>query len=890
MSKLYADYLKTKYTNKEQTYNFLSLSYPKGRFTINKDDLEKVYKLIDGSYKDKKVPSLVQKPDEISAITIDIDLRQDIDKIERIYDETLFKKIQDNCKYFIEKNLSVMKDDIQMFVFEKSSPVNKKGKVKDGIHIMFPYIHIDSAFKINLYMELESAFEGYFEELGYLPEDQIFDRRTIKTNCWQVYGCAKPECEDYKLTHIYDFDFDKKPIPKSRVEIMKITSVFTDTLHVKKYKNDKIQKKINDNVKLDDNKKIKEIVAKSNNKELINNKVVKYILKKRQTSVSDKDITYAKNLTLRCLGSKYYDDYGNWFNIGIALHNISPKLKETWHEFSKKSSKYNENECDELWEKFNYMDSSMKLTLGSIIYWSQTENPEEFEKVREKYTAYSVENMKTKTANSVGKAFCDMYGDKFVCADLKNDRWFKFDNHKWVEDMKGVSVRRMMSNEFSGAISKIASNYSLKAISETDDDEKVKFLNKSKIYNEIAIKLQQTAFKSNVLKEISEYLYQPDFIENLDTNKALLCFLNGVYDLDNLEFRDGLPCDYISKCTNIDYVSYEMIKNNEIFAEIVNEVYEMIENIHPNDEIRNYVLNMMASVLHGLMKEQKFHIWTGTGSNGKSMLIDFLKNVLGDYAEVLKTSILTAKRGSSASADPELVKTKGVRFCILQEPEEGDVINTGTMKELSGGDDVTARGLFCNPIRFKPQFTLVMTCNHLPQINTNDGGTWRRINVVEFKTKFCNNPKDDMENERKADMSLLTKVGEKVYKEALMSILINQFKQYSKYGIKEPCEVVKFTKQYQERSDFYDQFITECIEKTEDKKDVLKITEVYSKFTLWFKIECPSQKIPRRVDLKKQLEDKLGFMQPQGWKYMRMKTEDDDETDEDTDDETSDEE
>ena len=79
----------------------------------------------------------------------------------------------------------------------------------------------------------------------------------------------------------------------------------------------------------------------------------------------------------------------------------------------------------------------------------------------------------------------------------------------------------------------------------------------------------------------------------------------------------------------------------------------------------------------------------------------------------------------SGGTNTELVQLKGMRYAVMQEPSKGDRINEGIMKELTGGDKITVRGLYKESVTFKPQFKLLLTCNDLPTIPSNDGGTWR---------------------------------------------------------------------------------------------------------------------------------------------------------------------
>ena len=105
----------------------------------------------------------------------------------------------------------------------------------------------------------------------------------------------------------------------------------------------------------------------------------------------------------------------------------------------------------------------------------------------------------------------------------------------------------------------------------------------------------------------------------------------------------------------------------------------------------------------------------------------------------MPVSLLTQKRASSNAASPELARAAGSRLLIFQEPEDNVVFNTGLMKEMSS-DTIIARMLYSDPIEIVPQWKMIMMCNALPKITSTDGGTWRRVRVVPFESKFVENP------------------------------------------------------------------------------------------------------------------------------------------------------
>jgi P4 family phage/plasmid primase-like protien len=280
-----------------------------------------------------------------------------------------------------------------------------------------------------------------------------------------------------------------------------------------------------------------------------------------------------------------------------------------------------------------------------------------------------------------------------------------------------------------------------------------------------------------------------------------------------------------------------------------------LKKVLPKKEIRDYVLTLMASMLDGNNKEEKFYIWTGHGSNGKSKCIELLEKVLGDYACTFNISLLTNKRVGSSQTNSELVRAKGRRFAVLQEPEEGERINTGFMKELSGNDKIISRGLYKDSIEFKPMFKMVLTCNHLPSVPAEDGGTWRRIRLVEFNSHFGDNPNPENENEFHIDRELAFKFQD--WKETFMSLLIENFKLYKENGIFEPEEVLQCTKNYQRSNDTIGEFLDAFI--TKQLKSHLFLDELYEEYKDWYKSESIVGKVLRKKNLKEYLDKHIAI-------------------------------
>ena len=218
-----------------------------------------------------------------------------------------------------------------------------------------------------------------------------------------------------------------------------------------------------------------------------------------------------------------------------------------------------------------------------------------------------------------------------------------------------------------------------------------------------------------------------------------------------------------------------------------------------------------------------------------------------------------------------MAKVQGKRFVILQEPGPNEEINIGFMKEITGGDTIQARGLYSEPTEYKPQFKIVLTCNKLPSVPGDDNGTWRRLRVVEFTSKFVNNPDPTKKNEFKIDKYLYEKLPK--WKETFISLLIDRYKIFKRnnYNISEPNDVCECTLKYRNKNDVYSEFIYECIE--EDNNSTLKLNEVFTFFKTWYRESYNTmRKCPNRNDIKEYFNKKYGDYN-KGWKGLKINDE-----------------
>ena len=386
---------------------------------------------------------------------------------------------------------------------------------------------------------------------------------------------------------------------------------------------------------------------------------------------------------------------------------------------------------------------------------------------------------------------------------------------------------------------------------------------------DIANYLKKTQWKNNIMKEARELFFDGDFMNKLDQNPYLLCFNNCIIDFKEKVSRKGRPDDYISKCTNIDYVKLDEVKHYDTICDIK----EFFKQLFPDEELCRYMWEHLASCCVGTNENQTFNIYTGSGRNGKSKLAELMTKALGEYKATVPITLITQKRNSIGSTSSEIVQLKGARYAVMQEPSKGDKINEGIMKEITGGDPIQGRALFKDTITFVPEFKLVVCTNTLFDIKSNDDGTWRRIRVCDFVSKFLEKPYEDEDKFPKSSFPHQFKIDTTIEQKfvtwapILMSMFVNI--SYEKQGKVTDCDIVlRSSDKYREGQDYMTEFDKECIRRVPD--ETIKKTVVLSKFREWYESNYGRGNIPKGKELHEYLDTKYGQNVKGKWKNVMI--------------------
>jgi P4 family phage/plasmid primase-like protien len=297
----------------------------------------------------------------------------------------------------------------------------------------------------------------------------------------------------------------------------------------------------------------------------------------------------------------------------------------------------------------------------------------------------------------------------------------------------------------------------------------------------------------------------------LDNNPYLLGVQNGVVDLKKGTLLSPDPNLLVTKYCNIIFDSEA--KCPQFFA--------FLEQVVPIKEQRDFLVIVLGYFLTGLSTEQLWFFFHGVGSNGKSVLITLLENLMGDYATKIPTEMLMQHNRSSAGAAPDLLLLQGKQLVFCNETKEGQRLDDARLKDLTGNDTIIGRPLYSNNhISFAPTHKLVVVGNYHPTVSDDSHGFWRRVVLYPFSVTIPQAQQD------KRLLGKLIAEGP-----GILNYLLDALKTYFEKGLEVPKSLSQATQQYRTEQDMVQQFLDdECV--TAPDKTITKQT-LYLKYTLW---------------------------------------------------------
>lgn len=305
--------------------------------------------------------------------------------------------------------------------------------------------------------------------------------------------------------------------------------------------------------------------------------------------------------------------------------------------------------------------------------------------------------------------------------------------------------------------------------------------------------------------------------ESLDEEDYKINVQNGVLDLSGDEpvLLPHSPRGLMSKLCQAEYT-----------PDADNSEWEkFIDDIMMGDKEKiKYLQKIAGMMLTGDTTEEKMFVLYGPSTrNGKSTFCEALRYMLGDYGIAVRPETLALRSNvDSRQASGDIARMAGVRYCCVSEPRKRMVFDVALIKNLTGGDGITARHLNAREFTFRPKMTMVVNTNHLPIIPDMTLFSSNRVQVLTFDKHF---------KEEEQDGELKNRLREPGNLSEILNWCVDGWMMYKREGLNPPEAVIAATQEYRNDSDKYGMFISECLTRVDGY--YMPGKQVYKLYTDW---------------------------------------------------------
>lgn len=599
-------------------------------------------------------------------------------------------------------------------------------------------------------------------------------------------------------------------------------------------------------------------------------------------AVTDPEVAQLHRV-LAVLTDEYAEDYNLWWKTVVSIANTSANYRTLAEWFSSRYSRW-EDPSSQRRDKFEtvWTDAVAARSRGAgyaysrrWIYARAREcDKEKFFAVTEEGYFRQLVKAVVSTGGSlehapVARVLHMMLGgiyctdiDPYLPRSKATHEWFQFvtegDDYvergqlwKWRPEPEIDGLHGYISDQFPRLLSQVEDYFNQRL--EGADGEKSEYYDKLlKEFRKNKKKVQQTPFKDNVIKESKRVFRRRGFVRGLDKSGEVMGVENGVLVLPHFAgVNDGVlagdleagaapevvparlltgPHEYaVMRSAAASYVAFDPQRPTRHQREVL----DLFRDVFVEPDVLLFMMFYLATSLSGGSKEGILLTLTAGGRNGKTVVMQLVKNVHGEYGGKLAMQLLTA---GAAGTGPESAKMaiKGMRFCYFDESKKNDVLDARSMKELaSAGGEITGNEKFKVQETFMNTCTLVLATNYPLKVDDSDYGTWRRQKRYGMKRIFRGAPDPNNPFEQKDDPAIVKhKIKSREWKDATLSILVyfldRLFREYDGEISNVPCPTIdRETDRYRREQDRVHRFICEKVvvpdEHTDDPATTMQV-------------------------------------------------------------------
>ncbi|WEG13980.1 phage/plasmid primase, P4 family [Pullulanibacillus sp. KACC 23026] len=421
------------------------------------------------------------------------------------------------------------------------------------------------------------------------------------------------------------------------------------------------------------------------------------------------------------------------------------------------------------------------------IYFSDEQGIEDTEEIIDKPPAFHL----TELGNAERIAYYHGEDIKY-CNELE---WLIWNGKQWQEDSKR-KIEALAAQTLRG----------LYAESKAEEDKY-----RAKQLYDWAKKCERRAIRINSILDVRPMVSVKK--KDFDSHKFLFNCENGVIDLKTGELKKH---DRDLLLTKISPVPYKKDTKCPNWLSFLESIFLTLDG-KPDHELITFLQKAIGYSLTGVTKEQVMFFLFGNGRNGKSTFINTIQDLLGEYGRQTNSDTFLKKRNDSG-INNDVARLDGARFVSAVESEEGQQLSEALVKQITGGEKMSARFLRQEYFEFTPEFKVFFTTNHKPIIKGSDEGIWRRIKLIPFTVTIPEDKIDyDLPEKLKSEMP------------GILNWAVEGCLKWQREGLGESKTVKTATEDYRQDMDILGPFIEEnCTIHPEAKIEAKSLYENYS--------------------------------------------------------------
>ena len=373
-------------------------------------------------------------------------------------------------------------------------------------------------------------------------------------------------------------------------------------------------------------------------------------------------------------------------------------------------------------------------------------------------------------------------------------KWLLWDGHRWCFDETGDVNRLAKAN----------------ALSQYDKVAQIDDFNQRQQMSRYATKSESRQAIESTIHLAKTEAGIPLRVESLDTNSYLLGVANGVINLKTGGLRVETKEEYITKQAPVEFNPDATCPR---WFKFLNQAMD------GDKEMISYLKRIVGYSLTGDTKEQVLFFLFGHGANGKSVFVNTIQDLLGDYA--IQTPVSTLMTRGKGSINNDIARMRGARFVATTETEEGSKFNESEIKLLTGGDTITCRFLRQEFFEYRPEFKIWISGNHKP-VPGDGHSIWRRLILIPFEIIV-----DEVNQDKELNLKLREELS------GILNWAIEGCLEWQEEGLKTPQKIVDAISEYKSEMDRVLTWMEECCEPKPRAGAETKASSLYGCYRKW---------------------------------------------------------